>query len=111
MLGVLPGESTTSPFTDLSALSVKALESQVVLEEIVKEIRATMLARTTIDKKLRACTLKQYLENAAECEEDSSQQPSFDSSSKLYRQGDGGIAELIQTTEHEAQLHGFTLGY
>ncbi len=110
---MLPGESTTSPFTDLSALSVKALESQVVLEEIVKEIRATMLARTTIAKKLRACTSKQYLGNAAEYEEDSSQQqPSFDSnSSKSYQQGDGGIAELIQTTEHEAQLHGFTSRY
>ncbi len=81
-----------------------------MLEEIVKEIRAILLARTTIDK-FRASTSKQYLENV--CEEESSQQPSLDSSSssKSYRQGDGGIAELIQTTEREAQLHGFTLGY
>ncbi len=109
---MLPGESTASPFTDLSALSVKALESQVVLEEIVKEIQATILARTTIDK-FRACVSKQYLEYM--CEEDSSsQQCSLGSSSddnKSYREGDGGIAELIQSTEHEARLHGFTFGY
>ncbi len=108
---MLPGESTTSPFTDLSALSVKALESQVVLEEIVKEIRAILLARTAIDT-FRACTPKQNIENVCE-EVGSSQQSSLDSSNTTnsYQQGDGGIAELIQSTEREAQLYGLTLGY